>query len=108
MTRSTRSASATRDGKPTATESSAPARSNGRRPADVSGHDAPPSAEHAILLGLRAVRDGDFSVRLPSDWTDLEGKIADTFNDIVAANQTMANELKRVGHVVGKEGKTRE
>ena len=67
------------------------------------------SAELRILLaGLHAMSDGDFSVRLPGDWTGLEGKIADTFNEIVAANQTMARELKRVGQVVGKEGKTQE
>jgi HAMP domain-containing protein/CheY-like chemotaxis protein/signal transduction histidine kinase len=54
------------------------------------------------------MRDGDFSVRLPGAWTGLPGKIADTFNEIVAANQHMANELKRVGQVVGKEGRTRE
>src|SRR5438067_538498 len=61
-----------------------------------------------VLASLQAVRDGDFSVRLPGDWTGLEGKIADTFNEIVAANQKMARELKRVGQVVGKEGKTQE
>src|SRR5262245_14569237 len=61
-----------------------------------------------LLTALQAVRDGDFSVRLPGDWTGLEGKIADTFNEIVAANHKMAQELKRVGQVVGKEGKTRE
>jgi len=33
------------------------------------------------------------------------GKVADTFNEIVAANQHMAQELKRVGHVVGKEAR---
>jgi hypothetical protein len=38
----------------------------------------------------------------------LPGKIADTFNEIVAANQQMAKELRRVGQVVGKEGRTRE
>ena len=54
------------------------------------------------------MRDGDFSVRLPGAWTGLAGKIADTFNDIVAANEQMARELKRVGQVVGKEGSTRE
>ena len=63
---------------------------------------------HILLHGLQAMRDGDFSVRLPGNWTDLEGKIADTFNEIVAANQQMAQELQRVGQVVGKEGKTRE
>src|ERR1700692_311861 len=62
----------------------------------------------AILASLQTMRDGDFSVRLPGAWTGLPGKIADTFNEIVAANQHMANELKRVGQVVGKEGRTRE
>src|SRR5258708_144829 len=62
----------------------------------------------AILASLQTVRDGDFSVRLPGTWTGLPGKIADTFNDIVAANQQIARELKRVGQVVGKEGRTRE
>ncbi len=54
------------------------------------------------------MRDGDFSVRLPGAWTGLEGKIADTFNEIVSANEQMAQELKRVGKAVGKEGRTRE
>src|SRR6266478_2773757 len=61
-----------------------------------------------ILASLQTMRDGDFSVRLPVAWVGLEGKIADTFNDIVAANEQMAGELNRVGQAVGKEGKTRE
>ena len=54
------------------------------------------------------MRDGDFSVRLPGTWTGLPGKLADTFNEIVSSNQQIAHELRRVGQVVGKEGKTRE
>jgi len=61
-----------------------------------------------ILTSLQSMRDGDFTVRLPGTWVGLPGKIADTFNEIVAANQHMAQELKRVGQVVGKQGKTRE
>jgi HAMP domain-containing protein/signal transduction histidine kinase/DNA-binding response OmpR family regulator len=78
------------------------------------GQTAAPGTELAaanmsvILASLQTMRDGDFSVRLPGNWTGLAGKIADTFNDIVAANQQMAKELKRVGQVVGKEGRTRE
>src|SRR5687768_4877495 len=61
-----------------------------------------------ILLGaLQSMRDGDFSTRLPGHWTGLEGKIADAFNDVITSNQKMAEELERVGNVVGKEGKTR-
>ncbi len=61
-----------------------------------------------ILASLQTMRKGDFSVRLPVAWTGIQGKIADTFNDIVAANQQMAAELKRVGQAIGKEGRTRE
>ena len=61
-----------------------------------------------ILASLQSVRDGDFTVRLPGTWVGLAGKVADTFNEIVAANQHMSQELKRVGQAVGKQGKTRE
>jgi CheY-like chemotaxis protein/HAMP domain-containing protein len=68
----------------------------------------PPADLREVLRALRAVRDGDFTVRLPSDWTGVSGKIADTFNDIVSANQRLAGELERVGQAVGKQGKTRQ
>jgi HAMP domain-containing protein/CheY-like chemotaxis protein/signal transduction histidine kinase len=67
-----------------------------------------PEDLNLILSGLQTMRDGDFSVRLPGHWTGIAGKIADTFNEIVTANQQIAQELNRVGQVVGKEGKTRE
>jgi HAMP domain-containing protein/CheY-like chemotaxis protein/signal transduction histidine kinase len=60
-----------------------------------------------LLRALQAVRDGDFSVRLPSDQTGIAGKVADTFNEIVASNRRMAREVDRAGQMVGKEGKTR-
>src|SRR4249920_2135656 len=59
-----------------------------------------------LVSALQAMRDGDFSVRLPGDKKSLAGKVADTFNDIVLANRRMAQELERVGRSVGKEGKT--
>src|SRR5664279_6517410 len=61
-----------------------------------------------LLAALQAVRVGDFSVRLSGDRLGIEGKIADTFNEIVAANQRMAQQLERVGERVGKEGKTKQ
>jgi HAMP domain-containing protein/CheY-like chemotaxis protein/signal transduction histidine kinase len=78
-------------------------RNNGHARSEVA-----PAELVAILDSLRTMRDGDFSIRLPGSWVGLAGKIADTFNEIVAVNQQMAVELKRVGQVVGKEGKTRE
>src|SRR4029434_5332485 len=72
-------------------------------PEEVSSGDL-----NLILASLQTMRDGDFSVRLPGSWTGITGKIADTFNEIVANNQQMAEELNRIGQVVGKEGRTRE
>src|SRR5579863_7449535 len=85
-----------------------PAKNNGKssngKPKDSDG-----SLDLTIILtSLQSMRDGDFAVRLPGTWVGMAGKIADTFNEIVSANQHMAQELKRVGHVVGKQGKTRE
>jgi HAMP domain-containing protein/CheY-like chemotaxis protein/signal transduction histidine kinase len=70
---------------------------------------ADPPSDHAgeLLRALQAMRDGDFSVRLPGDWTGMSGKIADTFNEIAAANARIADELDRAGLVVGKQGRTR-
>ena len=56
-----------------------------------------------ILASLQTMSDGDFSVRLPGSWTGLAGKLADTFNDIASSNQQIAQELKRVGQVVGRK-----
>ena len=100
--------------KATQTQALAGKSGNGTSEPDQNGHGTAVLTEPApgqlavILAGLQTVRDGDFSVRLPGSWTGLEGKIADAFNDIIAANEQMARELKRVGQAVGKEGKTRE
>ncbi|MEI9995558.1 MAG: HAMP domain-containing protein [Rhizomicrobium sp.] len=69
--------------------------------------DISPADLEALLAALQAMRRGDFTVRLAGDQVGLAGKIADTFNDIVAANQRMAEQLDRVGGLVGREGKTR-
>jgi len=62
---------------------------------------------HELLHALQAMQVGDFSVRMAGDRTGIEGKIADTFNQIVSANQRMAQQLERVGELVGREGKAR-
>ncbi|MGH8193735.1 MAG: HAMP domain-containing protein [Woeseiaceae bacterium] len=61
-----------------------------------------------MLAALQAMRNGDFSVRLPSDWTGLAGKIADTFNDVVIANDHLAKELQQISEAVGRRGRTRQ
>jgi HAMP domain-containing protein/signal transduction histidine kinase/DNA-binding response OmpR family regulator len=62
---------------------------------------------NALLSSLQAMKIGDFSVRLPGNQIGLSGKIADTFNEIVSANERMANQLEAVGQTVGREGRTR-
>ncbi len=59
----------------------------------------------ALLAALTALQKGDFTVRLPIEWTGIAGKVADTFNEVVALNERMAKELDRVSRVVGIEGK---
>ena len=58
-----------------------------------------------LLAALTAFKRGDFSVRLPHDWTGMAGKIADTFNEVIATNERMSQELERIGRVVGKAGR---
>jgi HAMP domain-containing protein/signal transduction histidine kinase/CheY-like chemotaxis protein len=58
-----------------------------------------------LLAALMAFKRGDFSARLPENWTGVPGKIADTFNEVIEANERMTRELERIGRVVGKEGR---
>src|SRR5947208_3894862 len=58
-----------------------------------------------LLKTLVAFKKGDFSARLPGEWTGEAGKIADTLNDIIELSDKTARELERVSRVVGKEGK---
>jgi signal transduction histidine kinase/HAMP domain-containing protein/DNA-binding response OmpR family regulator len=59
----------------------------------------------ALLVALKALKKGDFSVRLPMSWLGIAGKIADAFNDMVEMNERMASELERLSRVVGTQGK---
>ncbi|HVR59517.1 MAG TPA: hypothetical protein VMT72_22110, partial [Pseudolabrys sp.] len=79
---------------------------SGRAADDASDANSPVELQN-LLQSLRAMRSGDFTVRMGVEQDGILGKIADTFNDIVAANERMAQQLERVGQVVGREGKTR-
>ena len=61
-----------------------------------------------ILNVMVAYRNGDFTVRLPSTWTGVLGKMSDTMNDILAVSQRRAEETVRICRVVGKEGRLRQ
>ncbi len=58
-----------------------------------------------LASALRALRRGDFSIRLSDDMDGIDGEIATLFNEVVSLNEEMANEFERLSKVVGKEGK---
>ena len=76
-----------------------------RRPTRGGGGNPgqPPPTEaldpRLLLRALAAFRRGDFTVRLPDEWTGIGGKIADEFNDVINLNQRMARELERLSRV---------
>ena len=49
-----------------------------------------------LLKVLVAFKKGDFSVRLPGEWTGEAGKIADTLNDIIELSDRTTKEVERV------------
>ncbi|MGH7897983.1 MAG: HAMP domain-containing protein, partial [Candidatus Binatia bacterium] len=61
--------------------------------------------KQSLLAVLAAFKRGDFSVRLPEHLDGIDGKIADTFNEVVELNARMAGELQRLSTVVGTEGR---
>jgi len=61
-----------------------------------------------VLEALLALKCGDFSARLPIDCTGVDGKIADSFNEVADLLERMTRELHRVSVNVGQEGKISE
>ena len=78
---------------------------------DRLGPPGPPEIDlfsRQLLAAMLAFRSGDFAVRMPSDLTGVNGKIADAFNDIAAVSERRARETARVSRAVGKEGKLKQ
>src|SRR5438132_3782433 len=61
-----------------------------------------------LLGALRAVKEGDFRVRLPLNRSGMAGEIAEAFNEVLELLETSTNEVERISRVVGKEGKINE
>src|SRR3954468_14939209 len=70
--------------------------------------EKPTDELRSLLSALTSFRRGNFSVRLPDDWTGTAGKVADAVNAVIAMNERMAQELERVGRLVGKEGRIKQ
>src|SRR5258708_9833466 len=56
------------------------------------------------LQVLAAVQRGDFSVRMPSDWSGQARKVAAALNSIIESNERLEREIRRLSRHVGKEG----
>jgi HAMP domain-containing protein/signal transduction histidine kinase/CheY-like chemotaxis protein len=61
-----------------------------------------------LLEALQAAKAGDFSVRLPDSKKGILKEIHKFFNDVIALNQKQAQEIVRVGRLVGREGRMNE
>ena len=61
-----------------------------------------------LLFTVKAVRRGDFSVRMPIGQEGIVAEIGEVLNDIIDLNENMANEFVRVRNIVGQEGKMTE
>ncbi|KYG70888.1 hybrid sensor histidine kinase/response regulator [Bdellovibrio bacteriovorus] len=61
-----------------------------------------------LLFTVKAVRRGDFAVRMPVGQEGIIAEIGEVLNDIIELNENMANEFVRVRSTVGLEGKMNE
>lgn len=69
-------------------------------------NDLPPREQlRELLQTIKAVRAGDFSVRMPLASEGLIAEIGEVLNDIIELNDNMANEFIRVRGTVGLEGR---
>ena len=69
--------------------------------AAIQGSSSQEGTELKILLEvLTAVKKGDFTARMPLHWTGVEGKIADTLNDIIELNDKVSCAVGRAGELV--------
>src|SRR5215470_13341752 len=61
-----------------------------------------------LLTALRALKKGDFGVRLPTERTGVGAAIAEAFNEVAELLENSTQEFARIGTVVGKEGRIRQ
>ena len=93
-------------------KSSAAARGNGAHPrsklARAPTEDSADARSRTILAAMVAFRDGDFAVRLPTDWVGTDARTAEAFNQTIAQKQRIGDEVTRLSTTVGKEGRLRQ
>ncbi|WP_444813213.1 HAMP domain-containing protein [Variovorax saccharolyticus] len=76
--------------------------------AGMSAREALEAAEarsRQILASIKAFSKGDFRARLPGDWPDTDGRIAEAFNQTIGQAELLTQEFARLSVTVGKEGR---
>ena len=89
-----------------------PPRGNGRpgpaKPGQAANDKPAEARSRLILAAMVAFRDGDFSVRLPTEWVGTDAELAAAFNQTIAQKQRIFTEVTRLSATVGKEGRLRQ
>ncbi len=69
------------------------------------GNGSAEARSRQMLATMVAFRDGNFSVRLPSDWEGIDGQIAAAFNQTLSQEDRLSREIERLSRTVGREGR---
>src|SRR5881275_1611898 len=77
------------------------------RPQHINGEKRDAIDHKVALRVLASVQRGDFSVRMPTEWSGSAGKVAAAINDIIESNQRVEREIRRLSRNVGKEGQVK-
>ncbi|HWO09505.1 MAG TPA: HAMP domain-containing protein, partial [Polyangiaceae bacterium] len=64
-------------------------------------------SQRELLAALRALRRGDFSLRLPEQLPGIDGQIATTVNQIAMLADQLARDASQTFHAVAQGGRTR-
>src|SRR5882762_1449193 len=71
----------------------------------LTGNGSMETRSRRMLATMVAFRDGNFSVRLPSDWEGIDGEIAAVFNQALSYEDQLSREVERLSRIVGREGR---
>ena len=84
----------------------------GRNRADINEWDLLSQSSQTeveqLVLVLKAVKQGDFSIRMAPQKDGILSTVGELLNDIIGLNEHMSGELLRVGKIVGQEGRMTE
>src|SRR4051794_17136111 len=86
-----------------------PARSSSSGNGAKAGRSPGPDAlqRRQLLAALRALKRGEFDVRLPDGLEGVDGQISEAFNELVDLVGGLGDELSELREAVGHEGRTR-